>query len=345
MDIITEPLVSIIVPVYNSKNHLRNTIKSLINQTYNNFEIILIDDGSTDGSSEICDSFKEDYESVVVIHKSNGGICNARNRGMSIARGKYIAFCDNDDIVDSRLLEISVSEAEKEKADVIRFRRRRELVKNGRKITAVYPCFVKEIFTDPTWNDYLKIVNQCGYGIWAGLYNAEYLRKKQIFFDENVKFGYEDHIFVAEACGNANKVVMIPDVLYRWIQRTDGSTSCKKGEKIYNNRVNGIFLWFKKEYDIQKRLNVTEDEINFRKYDYLSCVIDEIRNNNIQRNKAIELLNCEKCRLEYNSEALYKCQKMDMYKRLLCTSIHNNQIKRYCLIQFIHKVLRVLKIT
>lgn len=103
--------VSIIVPVYNVKDYLERAIKSLINQTLKEIEIILIDDGSTDGSQDICDKYSQEDDRVVVIHQKNGGVSAARNNGISIARGEYIGFMDSDDYVESDMYEVLYNNA------------------------------------------------------------------------------------------------------------------------------------------------------------------------------------------------------------------------------------------
>lgn len=90
-------LISVIVPVYNVKNYLCKCVDSIINQTYNNLEIILVDDGSTDGSGAICDEYVLKDSRVKVIHKENGGVSSARNLGIAQAGGEYICFVDSDD--------------------------------------------------------------------------------------------------------------------------------------------------------------------------------------------------------------------------------------------------------
>lgn len=102
----TLPLVSIIIPVYNVEAYLRECLLSAVAQTYERFEIIIVDDGSSDNSPAICDEFKADYPALVkVIHKSNGGLSSARNRGIEEASGDYIAFIDSDDIVPQAMIE------------------------------------------------------------------------------------------------------------------------------------------------------------------------------------------------------------------------------------------------
>ena len=103
-------IVSVIVPVYNSEGYLKTTIDSILNQTFKNFELILVDDGSTDKSGIICDKYTVVDERVIVIHKKNGGVSDARNLGMEYARGKFIEFVDNDDYVFPDFLQTMVAE-------------------------------------------------------------------------------------------------------------------------------------------------------------------------------------------------------------------------------------------
>ena len=98
-------IISIIVPVYNVEKYLDKCIDSIINQTYKNIEIILIDDGSTDQSSAICDKYSKLDKSIKVIHKKNGGISDARNEGTKITTGSYLMFIDSDDYIDSNMIE------------------------------------------------------------------------------------------------------------------------------------------------------------------------------------------------------------------------------------------------
>ena len=100
-----KPLVSIIVPIYNIMDCLEKCIDSCLNQTYQNIEILMIDDGSTDGTSELCDKLKEKDERIRVFHKENGGSSSARNLGIEQARGEYLGFVDSDDFISDTMYE------------------------------------------------------------------------------------------------------------------------------------------------------------------------------------------------------------------------------------------------
>lgn len=102
----SNPLITIIVPIYNVEQYLRECIDSIVSQTYSNLDIILVDDGSLDKCPEICDEYKQKDNRIRVIHKNNGGLSDARNAGLDIATGEYISFIDSDDVVSKRFIEL-----------------------------------------------------------------------------------------------------------------------------------------------------------------------------------------------------------------------------------------------
>lgn len=112
-------MVSIVIPVYNTKKYVETCIESVLRQTYKRLEIILVDDGSTDGSGEICDEYQKKDSRILVIHQENQGLASARNRGIEKTSGKYIYFVDSDDCVHQRLIEITVGIAEERNANIV----------------------------------------------------------------------------------------------------------------------------------------------------------------------------------------------------------------------------------
>ena len=114
-----EPLISIIVPVYNVEKYLSKCIDSIINQTYKNIEIILIDDGSTDSSGAICDKYALVDSRIHVLHIENSGVSNARNVGLNHATGDYIGFVDSDDYIEPNMYELLLEELIADDVDVV----------------------------------------------------------------------------------------------------------------------------------------------------------------------------------------------------------------------------------
>ena len=112
-------MVSIIVPAYNIEPYLERCITSILAQTYKNFEVILVDDGSTDGSSALCDSYRQQDDRITVIHKKNGGLVSARKVGLEAAQGEYIGFVDGDDWIEPQMYEHLIKLAEEHQADIV----------------------------------------------------------------------------------------------------------------------------------------------------------------------------------------------------------------------------------
>lgn len=220
--------ISVIVPVYNSEKYLSNTIESILSQSFENFELILVDDGSKDSSGKICDRLAEKDKRVKVIHKKNEGICATRNKGLEIADGRYIAFCDNDDYYLEDLLKDNLSLADKYDADVVRFSRRRTDMCDNRIISVKETkgfdtCYIPE---EKFAENYEKIT-KAGEGVWAGIYKKEFLDKYRIRFNEKMRYGYEDLDFITQIYLQHPSIVLNKNVYYHWIMRSNHSTSAK----------------------------------------------------------------------------------------------------------------------
>lgn len=208
-------LVSIIIPVYNVSAYLRRCLDSVVSQTYSNTEILVIDDGSTDESPEICDEYSEKYENLHVIHKSNGGVSSARNMGMKISRGDYIMFVDSDDAIEPNVVEVLHNCAIANNTllsccliDVIDTNGKRCILEKGK--TGLYTK--NEIEQGFFCNQFIK--NQL-YGPFNKLIHRKLL--EHISF-KPYKMG-EDILFVFEVIQNCKTVYISPLVGYHYIHR------------------------------------------------------------------------------------------------------------------------------
>ena len=194
--------ISIIIPVYNVENYLKRCLESIVNQTYKNLEIILVDDGSTDNSGKICDEYKEKDKRIIVIHKENGGLSDARNAGIDIATGNYIGFIDSDDFADVRMYEILLNNLKSTNSDIsicnlYKFSNEKEIYKTEEieKLTV----YDRKNFFENMYNDLLVSVLA-----WNKLY------KKEIFSDIRYPKGkiIEDAAILHYIIGKCDKIVI-----------------------------------------------------------------------------------------------------------------------------------------
>ena len=235
------PKVSIIVPIYNVEKYLDRCISSLINQTLKDIEIILVDDGSPDNCPKMCDEYaKKDYR-IKVIHKKNAGLGYARNSGLEIAYGEYIAFVDSDDYVDTRMYETLYKRAKSISADTVFCGFKTETTNNRWNES-------KEVNNDLLWEgnnvkEFLYNMIASGKGIkkerlyqmsvWHAIY------KRCIIFDNNIIFPSERDVvsedipFQIDFLKRSNRVLYLKDHFYYYCLNKTSLTATFKIEKIY----------------------------------------------------------------------------------------------------------------
>lgn len=181
-------LVSVIVPIYNSEKYLEKCLQSLVDQTLKDIEILAINDGSTDGSCKILNSFEKKYpHKIKVYHQNNAGISITRNRGLSYASGKYVTFIDSDDSVDLEFCEKMFNQIEKNDLDMV-VCDYYEIDKNSKKIIQIPKCNGETVFEKP------ELLFEINTSPWNKLYKKEFLYKNAIVFPEQLK--YEDAVFL-----------------------------------------------------------------------------------------------------------------------------------------------------
>ena len=207
-------LISIIIPVYKVEKYLEKCIQSVINQTYENLQIILVDDGSPDNCGKICDEYAKKDHRIEVIHKSNGGLSDARNKGLEIAKGEYIGFVDSDDYIEADMYEVLYNLLKQYNADVsicnfYTVSQEKIAIKNADNGIKEYNRIeiLKEILLDNNIQSYA----------WNKLY------KRELFGEIKYPVGkkYEDigtTFYLLEKC---NKVVVTGKPEYYYINRQD----------------------------------------------------------------------------------------------------------------------------
>lgn len=247
--------VSVIIPVYNSEEYVADAIKSVLSQNLDGFELILVDDGSTDGSGAICDDFAELDSRVRVLHITNGGMCHARNIALDMAHGEYVTFCDNDDECLPGFLSENYELAKKYDADVVRFGRRCELIVDGMKAPEVSDNVPIKMAAYSDNDVYLHFDEIYGsYGVWTGLYRRSMLDRNGLRFNEALRRGCEDKIFNLDVYDFAQTVCLNPKVHYVWRRRVMHSSSMSFDDNYYL----GMGLYIHRLRIFMKDHNLTE---------------------------------------------------------------------------------------
>lgn len=217
-----KPLISVIVPVYNVEDYLTKCLDSIACQTYDSFETILVDDGSTDQCPRMCDEYKERDSRFKVIHKSNGGLSTARNTALDIAKGEYVLFVDSDDWLEPNMLEVLASTATETDADIVVCEHYNNTYNTETRSTISRNTYEKKVLVD---NDdiFLHILEpspRIRFEVWNKLY------KREIIGDTRFKEGqiYEDVYFQRVVLKRVKKMVHIDCALYNYLAIRPGNT-------------------------------------------------------------------------------------------------------------------------
>lgn len=238
-------LISVIIPVYNVEDYLCECVDSVINQTYKNLEIILVDDGSTDSSGKICDDYAEKDERISVIHQKNGGLSAARNAGLSKSNGEYIYFLDSDDYVADNTLETLITIAEKDNSDIVFF-------------DAVSFADTPDFTVKQNYIRKKKYKTDSGYSVFS-------LLTKNKDFHSAVPL-----LFLKKDLLKSNKISFIPDILYEDMVFTYQVfcfakivSQCDKAVYYRRYRKNSIMTSAKKEKNFHSWIKVCKANTKF----------------------------------------------------------------------------------
>lgn len=220
------PMISVVVPVYNAEATLDRCIQSVLDQKYSNFELILVNDGSVDGSGPMCDAYANADGRVKVFHKMNGGVSSARNIGLQNSSGAWVTFVDSDDWVEKEWLETCVrSISESEEVDIIR---------TGYYID--YPDRVVEISSDRdliifSKEEMLSVCEDIAY--YAMVWNTVYRKTivEDMLFNESLSWS-EDYIFSYDAYLRCRKMHILDSAFYHYQQTEDGLSNIRNPFKM-----------------------------------------------------------------------------------------------------------------
>lgn len=246
------PMISVVMPVYKVEKFLADSINSVLNQTYSNFELILIDDFSPDNSPAICDEFSQKDERIRVIHlEQNGGLGNARNTGIDNAVGEYIIFLDSDDTFDKDMLEALVNSLNTHPAQVVIFGLVEEHYDKNGVLCKVLPITYQEkqlTNTAEVRNEIVPLELSTLYGYaWNKLYELNYLRNHNIRFTK-IRFN-EDIIFNIEVFMELESCNILNITPYHYAKRMNSSITSRFIPSYYKDimmKIDRLYEQFKK---------------------------------------------------------------------------------------------------
>lgn len=319
----TKVKVSIIVPVYNVEKYLLRCMLSLMNQTLKDIEIILVDDGSPDSSPKICDDFAIQDSRIKVIHKCNEGLGFARNSGLEIATGEFVAFVDSDDYVDLRMYEILYDKAKKNNSDTIfcGF----NTVDTNNKINPVSEVASLKIFnSQKDVQDFLldMIGTEPNYAIdrkyqmsvWHAIYSRTILEKNNVRFCSEKEFISEDIIFHIDYLQKTNKIVVIPEPMYYYC---DNYNSASLSTSFRKDRFERYVILYR---EICSRLPVNEVSTRAKRLliGYTRSLIFQLNNYNLTFYEKVQIIKsiCND-NIWDHIHIEYKYERLPFYQRLI----------------------------
>ena len=249
--------LSVIIPVYNCESYLNQCLDSIQKQTFRDLEVICVDDGSTDGSGAICDSYAAQDSRFVVIHQKNGGQSAARNKGLDNASGRFITFVDGDDYLETSAYETVLACFTSDDTDMVQFKfqmfNEKKYIPREQKFKAINLDF----------DDRVSCVSAGLYVVWNKIYRREFLQKHNIRFLEG--YNFEDVPFTHLCAFCAHRIDACPKILYNY--RIGSGYSTRKETPV--NKIELIRI-YQATFDSMRRCNVTENQLELYEYEKLS---------------------------------------------------------------------------
>ncbi|ELC8389842.1 glycosyltransferase family 2 protein [Clostridium perfringens] len=265
-----KPLVSIIIPVYNSEKYLKRCLDSAINQSEKNIEIIIINDGSKDNSLNIAMNYSNKDNRINIINKKNGGISSARNCGLKYAKGKYVTFLDSDDWIELNMIEEMLKFLVNENTFLIQCRGKLE--KKDENIKKIIGYNIEKNTTMKVNENLIMdlLTGKLEWPVWNMLINREFLLENNITFNENCNHG-EDFIFTVDLYKVLKNITFLKSELYHYYFNSS-SLSNNVNKKI--DRLNWIIIRYYKSIELLIYKKIEEKE-NIEKIKY-NCTIELI---------------------------------------------------------------------
>ena len=294
-----KPLFSIIVPIYKVEDYLEECVSSILAQTYSNYELILVDDGSHDSCPELCDKWAERDSRIKTVHKSNGGLSDARNAGINTAEGENLLMLDGDDYYNNdKALELLADKIEKNHSDIVMFGCTDWNMRTDEKIISRGGYDVEFIENSP-YDDVLHMLlsrKQLPGG------STVFAAKRSIIEDNNIRFKYgiqaEDHDYVLAVFLNSKSISALDEPFYLYRQARPGSITGSSSLKM----IDGITYTVDKWYGIFEKLDnevLKRDFLNYLAFIYTTGFVVSGRLPKDKRKQAFSMMKKYKFILDY----------------------------------------------
>lgn len=276
--------LSVIVPIYNASKYLDRCISSIADQTYKDLEIILVDDGSTDNSLDICKSYAEKDNRIKVIHKSNGGQSSARNTGLDYSTSKYITFVDSDDYLAPKMYEIMMSHNEDGNNYELLICDNNEVSEDQSPTFVDYPTYPKILPLNQLWEEIFVKLNNA---VWNKIYLRDIIGALR--FPTNIPHG-EDLLFNLQYLQRCKQGLFFDIKLYNYVQRKDSITGCSFSDnKVFEitskdlafeiiEKTHPVLISTAIRYKFRSRLNVLRAIYSSKLENEKKTQVDDIEN-------------------------------------------------------------------
>ncbi|MBO5172486.1 MAG: glycosyltransferase family 2 protein [Bacteroidaceae bacterium] len=327
------PKISVIVPVYNTEKYLHRCVDSILAQTFSDFELLLINDGSKDKSATICDEYAAKDSRVSVFHKENGGVSSARNLGLDCAKGEWITFVDSDDWLGNKYLENLI----------INVKRNIELV-----ISFSYSVF-KDKIGESKYES--KVLNSDEFSLlfteydlswrtspWSKLYNNKIIKENKLIFNVNMPIG-EDLVFLYEYITCVNKIYISGQSYYYYFADNENTLTKKINSTLVEQEC--LYMVNKTVNALLQKKNICNkealDRVHCLMYSYINRVLNSLYYNNLSRKERLNVLNG----INYTSYLYFWSIRKNNIKEKLFVFLISNRL--FCVYDILRQMKKLIK--
>lgn len=316
-----EAILSVVLTVYNVEKYIARALECLSKQSFKDFELIVVNDGSTDGSLKLIEEWKDKFKSIIVVNQKNNGVSAARNRGMSLSKGKYIIFLDSDDLYEEDMLENMLKIMQTHNCDITACEYNILEENQSNSLNNCIEEEIHEICYGEQLKEFLTHRKIDGY-VWNKMFRLDFLKENNIRFIEGKI--YEDTIMVFEVLLKKPRYFYTSKRLYNYIRRK-GSITTLNNSSAVNNLYENAKIVFDSLSELSLVESLKEEYDYFRKLIYMQVLI-QIKLNKMSNNRDNELALLES---EIAHSLNYKNKYLSLRDKIYILILRNRLFKIY----------------